>query len=242
MIIAEVLSYFYDGCIFISTNIKNYYVNRYKISKYILVPPLADSGSMTVEKAPIYNTGECFNIGLCGQIDINKEDLRIVLIAIKILKRAKYRIALNMYGPVTNKNMLIEIIEKYDLSEWVVLHGNIEYNHLYAQIKQNHLMLLYRMRNRQNKYGMPTKMADYLNCGIPILTNDVSDIGCYINDNINGFILKDGSVLKLVEKMKYIIDNYNDISMNIINASKDALNGLKYEMHANVIRRFILKI
>lgn len=61
-----------------------------------------------------------------------------------------------------------------------------------------------RPDRRSSHAGFPTKLAESLAAGTPVITNNTGDIGLYLKDGENGFLLKDGtqkSVKDVLDKL-----------------------------------------
>ena len=68
--------------------------------------------------------------------------------------------------------------------------GRISHEKTIEQIRQSDFFVFIRPVNRVSQFGFPTKLAEAFSCGVPTITNETSDIGLYIQNKKNGFLLQ----------------------------------------------------
>ncbi len=64
--------------------------------------------------------------------------------------------------------------------------------------------ILLRNKNRTSMAGFPTKIAESITLGTPVITNDTSDICTYVKDGVDGYILDISDFLSAEEKLTQI--------------------------------------
>jgi len=69
-------------------------------------------------------------------------------------------------------------------------------------IKKADFSIFFRINNRVNNAGFPTKVAESLGCGTPVITTPTSNISDYIKNGLNGFISKKCSKESIYEEVK----------------------------------------
>ena len=62
-----------------------------------------------------------------------------------------------------------------------------------------------RPRRRSSDAGFPTKLAESMAVGTPVITNDTGDVGLYIKDGENGYLLSEGTADELTAVLKEIL-------------------------------------
>ena len=67
---------------------------------------------------------------------------------------------------------------------------------------------------RYTKAGFPTKVTESLAYGTPVITNLTSDLGKYIKDGINGFVVKEGTGKELKLIIERVINAERSIKIN----------------------------
>lgn len=75
------------------------------------------------------------------------------------------------------------------LGESVVFLGKLSHPQAVAVLKSADFSVFVRTRNRVSEVGFPTKFAEAVTCGVPVLTNDTSDIALYLDDGVNGILI-----------------------------------------------------
>jgi glycosyltransferase involved in cell wall biosynthesis len=75
------------------------------------------------------------------------------------------------------------------LGKKVVFLGRLPHQQAVAILKSADLSVFVRRRNRVSTVGFPTKFAEAITCGVPVLTNDTSDIALYLEDGVNGILM-----------------------------------------------------
>ena len=84
------------------------------------------------------------------------------------------------------------------------------------EFNKYHLLILPRTLNKRTRYGLSTKLSEYLVSGTPVLVTDVSDNALIIKDNYNGFIIPPGSPEVMTRKLTEIIESYNSIVHSVV--------------------------
>jgi glycosyltransferase involved in cell wall biosynthesis len=212
----------YDGVVVISTNLEKYFARRAK--KIIRVPILCDTTKIRENPPVIQSDKEIFRICFAGFIDCAKEGFDILFEALYQVN-LKNPVELCLYGdlPEVERQRLNQLTDIFMLKERVFYNGHIDPDILLDEFKKYNLMILPRPLTAQTKYGFSTKLSEYLISGVPVLVTDVSDNALYIKDNYNGFIISPGSISGMANKIREIIENYNDNSSIIVeNAIKTA--------------------
>jgi hypothetical protein len=146
--------------------------------------------------------------------------LTIELINEFVNNRNYDNIFLNIYGfgNETEKNVLINLIDKYDLNEFVKLNGSVEYQKVPDILNEaDFLISLYKSTNVTN----PLLEAVYLN--VPIISiEDVNLLSIINNDNNrNTFLFKeDESEMKLIND---IADFISKVNINKIRSKREEI-------------------
>lgn len=221
---------FYDGIIVISEALEKYFAHRAR--KMIRVPILCDSDEIDEEfSGPVYNE-RLFKICFAGYIKIDKEGFDILFDALCNINKEK-AVSLYLYGILEKEDYqrLTQLTLQFGLSDKVHYMGNIEQGMLVREMRKYHLLILPRPLTRRTKFGLSTKLADYLVSGIPVLVTDVSDNAQIIVDNQNGFIIPPGSSKLLTEKISEIINTYGSRASDVVkNAQRTARERLDYRL------------
>lgn len=220
----------YDGITVISVALENYFVKRAR--RLIRIPILCNSDDLTTGRATKTYEGGTFKICFAGYIKIEKEGFDILIESLSKVNRAK-PVELYLYGIMEDADgiQLKNLAGRYGFTGNVFYRGNVDPDMLRYEFLKYHLLILPRSLNRRTRYGLSTKLADYMVSGTPVLVTDVSDNGLLIQDGYNGFIIPPGSAEIMSEKIFEIIRLYNSIAHEVVkNAHKTVREQLDYKL------------
>lgn len=229
--LSEIQVLFYDGIVVISTNLENYFSKKAK--RIMRVPILCDLTKKREEKPVIQFDNTVFRICFAGYIKCDKEGFDILFEALYKVN-IKKNVELYLYGILCeeDRDILDHLAEIFMLKRKIYYMGNIDPDDLLREFSKYHLLILPRPLIRQTTYGFSTKLSEYLISGVPVLVTDVSDNSIYIKDKHNGFIIPPGSLSAMVDKLMWIMENYNDYSSAIVeNAYRTALEKFDYKLY-----------
>lgn len=194
-----------DGIIAISRLIEQHF-SKY-VTNVVRIPSIFD-----VINTPYNETTANQRIRLmyAGNPGRSKEPLSNVLLALYALeKEERNRFLLSIFG--VSKDQIEENLGEVkhllaELSDCVTIEGKVPHNTVLEEYRRSDFSVFLRPQRRSSHAGFPTKLAESMMSGTPVITNDTGDIGLYLNDNENGFLLKDNGPESLKETLKTIID------------------------------------
>lgn len=76
-----------------------------------------------------------------------------------------------------------------ELNTCVFIHGRIPQVNIQDILINADFQIFLRPQRRSSNFGFPTKLGESMAVGTPIITNDTSDIGLYVKNGENGFLL-----------------------------------------------------
>lgn len=175
-----------DGLIVISSFLQEYYSSRLPI---VLLPPLVDSSeqkwfSSAASKADVTT------LVYAGKPSRTKERLDLIVEAVVSLPR-NINVRLDIVG-VTDK----EFSDIYDLdvgsNPRVVFHGRLSHSDALEIVKAADYSIIIRDDNLVTRAGFPTKFAESVTCGTPVICNKNSDLCLWINKYGCGHMVEEG--------------------------------------------------
>lgn len=127
-----------------------------------------------------------------------------------------------------------------DLHNNIIFLGRISQDLVPAYYKKADFMVLFREPNRKNMAGFPTKIAESITAGVPILTNPTSDIDKYIKNGVNGYILNsydNDSIVSCIENsiLKLKEEELQCMKKNTIESSKS----FEWQSYKTMFRNFL---
>ncbi|MEI7661398.1 MAG: glycosyltransferase [Bacteroidota bacterium] len=228
--------------IVISTFLNKHYGLK---SNTIILPPLVDSSDM---KWLRFNNAA--NL-------INKDDNAIKIIyagtpgkkdALDTMIKAIINLlntGINMYFYIVGMTMdnymyspLFDLIIKYERNiRFLGRHSQEVIPSIYKKVD---FSILIREDTIKSQAGFPTKLVESMMAGIPVIINLTSDIGDYIVDGENGFIIGDSSEKTLTKHLFDIASISDEKLQNMKNqAKKCGLDKFDYHNYIEKTKRFI---
>ncbi|OWV14369.1 glycosyltransferase [Fibrobacter sp. UWB5] len=231
-----------DGVIAISRFLEKHFTEYGK--KTIRMPSVLD-----VSKIPCRLTStsdNCVRFVFSGGLGNGKDSLAEFMIALNNVKgKLSRKIELNIYGP-TKTAVLNQLGKKayvaHELDDIVCYHGRIPQNEIPLRLLENDFGIILRPQRESSNAGFPTKLAEYMSAGLPVLANDTGDIGLYLNST-NGCLLENKSVKK-IEQAVLAIDSMSKEKLSDMRkaARKTAEENFDYHIYAPLLRDFLQNI
>lgn len=183
-----------DGVISISRLLDDYY--KEKGISSIKIPSILDVKNTGFE---IEKKDGPIKLVYTGNASNSKELIEPILSA---LNDDKYRNAFvfDIYG-LSDKQLLKKINNKKELiSKNINAHGFIKQELIENKIMNADYQIFIRPYRNSSNAGFPTKLCESMSVGTPAICNDTGDIGLYLEDGRNGFIVE-GTTSKDVMKV-----------------------------------------
>lgn len=182
-----------NGIIAISRYLEDYYATTTSV---VRIPPLTDIDEKKWNVEIDKNNNTELKIIYAGSPGYNKDKLNKIIEGISNcnFERLKFTIIgiteeqfLNYYPEEK------EILEK--VGDHIIFTGRISHDLVIQKLKESDYTLFFRENTRLTKAGFPTKFAESITCGIPVITNNSSDLAEYITEGRNGFMLSTDNFL-----------------------------------------------
>ena len=149
------------------------------------------------------------------------------------------KIVLDIYG--ANENQVLENIKNdfkllSEIKEFVYIHGRIPQFEIPNKVKEADFTIFIRPNRKSSNAGFPTKFAESLAVGTPVITNLTGDIGLYLRDGENGLVVSDDSEDQLKNTFNKIIEmKAGDLSKMRKIARKTAEQYFDFREYTNII-------
>jgi glycosyltransferase involved in cell wall biosynthesis len=152
---------------------------------------------------------------------MSKDYLHYVVEAFANVKQLGYEFEFKIVG-ITLQQLLEAFpnIENkiYILGNSIQFLGRLPHHKTILEICQSDFFVFLRPNNRVSRFGFPTKLAEAFSCGVPTITNKTSDIGLYLLNGNNGFLLQHPDI----QELYYAIIQALSISENRLLRMKNA--------------------
>lgn len=212
----ERINFRLDGVICISTYLENYYKN----TNTILVPPLVDVEENKWEE--VNNVSQENNQPItfvyAGQLGGEKDRLvKVIEILLELKNKHNYHFIFKIIG--MTKSTYLKYYDLKELDNSIKFYGRLSHIETLKEVKKSDFVLFFREKNRINMAGFPTKFVEAITCGIPVVTNNTSDLKFYIEEDVNGYFLGD-TTENVSEKFELILNldknKLSDLKSNIL--------------------------
>ena len=154
------------------------------------------------------------NITFAGSLGKGKENLRPMLTAAEKVNENSKKIHLHIYG--ANEKQVLQNIGNDTLlldksKAFASFYGRIPQNEVEEKIRKADFTFFMRPSRRSSDAGFPTKLAESMSVGTPVITNDTGDIKEIIRNGVNGFVVNDET--ELIDVLQEIV-SMDELSRN----------------------------
>jgi len=227
-----------DGAIAISKYLESY-CSKHGI-KTIRIPVTVDTKTVHFDlNYETRKTQEGIRLIYAG-VPGNKDLIDIVILATLELVRIGYNVTLYIVGSV---NMELNDRVKFLGSNYIFFTGYLSKVKLIEYYKMADYSVFIRPMKRSTMAGFPTKFVESLNFGIPVITNTTSDIGDYLVDRYNGYIIEDITVQSVIDTIIKVFNNH--VKEGLIlrkNSRNTAISNFDFRNYSFALKKFLTNI
>ncbi|KQQ68399.1 glycosyltransferase [Acinetobacter sp. Leaf130] len=219
-----------DGIITISSSLSEVFNKK----KTVVIPPL-----VAIEmNEPLISESNMLSLIYAGNIG-NKDSLYEIIQVVDQLS-IDNEIKLDIFGPSE-----VELKLKYNIQELpasIRIHGKVKQEEINSFIAKADFTIFTRPDIHCNRYGFPSKFVESLSLGVPVATNLTSDIGLYLRDGHNGFIIEDNSkqaIETVIRKMLMLsLGQKKAMKVNAVRTAEEELSSKSILIRKNVSEFF----
>lgn len=120
----------------------------------------------------------------------------------------KYPIHLSIVGEVNAPDQsayydqMVQYVKKAGLQENVTLYQNFKREQIFEQYRKSDLFVLPSTRERAS-----ISQLEAMSCSLPVICSDTNGAACQIEEGINGYLFRDGSLESLTEKIESAVQD-----------------------------------
>lgn len=197
-----------DGVIVISRYLYDYYKDDTNV---ILVPPTVDLKNLKFcRKRELESSDEITRLVYAGSTGLaaTKDRLDYIIKEVNLLPN----IRLDIVGQTKEQFQAI-FGNKVDIADNIVFHGRVSHTEAVRFVCESDFQMLIRENTLKNTAGFPTKLVESMSCCTPLIATLTSNIGDYLQDGVNGFIVSDEHPLDEVLKKAASLSSAAKIKM-----------------------------
>lgn len=221
-----------DAIISISTNLEDVF----KKNITVRIPPLVS----TQIQSPCLNKSDNGALSLIYAGNIGNKDSLFEIIQVVEKLSLTHNIKLDIFGPSEAELKLKYNVQSF--SEKIQIHGKVKQEDINSVISKADFTIFTRPDTHCNRYGFPSKFVESLSLGVPVVTNLTSDIGLYLKDEYNGFIVDNCSkeaIEACVQKMlRLSVEQKNEMKRNAIKVAEDSFSSKSTFLRTSVSEFF----
>ncbi|MEZ9917149.1 glycosyltransferase [Vibrio breoganii] len=225
-----------DGVICISSFLKNYYHS--KGVKTVFIPPTTDV-AVTYQSRREHERH--VNLIYAGSPDGSKDKLDTIVTVINEMINDGFLFKLKVIG-LTEE----QFISKYLWPENVIIDSSIEFigrvssEEAINYVSQSDFSILIRDQKKSSNAGFSTKFVESLSVGTPVIANLTGDIGKYLVDGNNGFIIDEQTTKEIKNTLKRVVKlNSEALSLISESALKTARDNFHYKRYSSSLDTFL---
>lgn len=228
-----------DGIISISRLFEEHYLKQGV--KVIRIPTILDIKNILprFEK----KDDKIINIAFAGSLGKGKENILPMIKAVERINKIKERIHLHFYGP-TKKQIEENVGSNINLlKNYIHIYGRIPQEEVENKVRNADFTFIIRPNRRSSDAGFPTKLAESMAVGTPVIANDTGDIDLYIENKKNGFLLKEDLENQLFEYLQGILQmDKNELKEMRKEARKTAEENFDFRNYEEKVKKFLLEV
>lgn len=172
-----------DGIIAISSYLAEYYKNT--VSSIVVVPPLIDLQNEKYIFDGEKPVNDCTTLLFSGNPAVVKESLGDVVKSLGKLTDLNFK--LKILG--VDYKRFTEIYGNIPVCEKIEFFGSVSHEEALKKVWESDYALVVRPETRVTLAGFPTKFAEAISLGTPVIATNTSDLSEYLQDGKNGFIV-----------------------------------------------------
>ncbi|MHC1696764.1 MAG: glycosyltransferase [Geobacteraceae bacterium] len=175
-----------------------------------------------------------------GALD-EKEGLEYILEAFAAVSKSDGQVCLAITGAPEQhrKKLFLELAKSLNIEERLLFTGFLSSDQLTWAYQNAIALLCCRASTPFANFGFPTKLAEYLSSGRPVITNEVGDMLRYLKDGENAFFARPEDSVSIAGQMTRILDSPDLASHVGINGRKTAADCFDYKNFVRPVDEFL---
>lgn len=223
----------------ISTFLKDYYSQNHSI----VIPATCDGSEEKWGRSANAAIPSFDGITLIYAGDSSRKDLlSVVISAVQRLRAESANIRFLIFG--TTKDSFVQNNQDCKacdcLDDNIIFLGRVPQDDIPSYYKAADFMVLLREHTRKSEAGFPTKFAEAITSGTPVIANITSDLGNYLEDGVNGFVVPNPTEQSIYDVLREKVIPLSREQVNIMKGNTQQMKTrLDYRTFVEPMRDFL---
>ncbi|TKJ33545.1 MAG: hypothetical protein CEE38_20520 [Planctomycetes bacterium B3_Pla] len=232
----------FDGLLVISHPLQEFFASRIrKTAQLLLVPPIVDPAEFSMKRD---DTDE-LTIVYCGTLTQKKDGVLTLIRAFREVCNKYDNLRLYVVGCGSGNNDEEEsrqLAREFRIEDRIIFAGYITRERLRRLVCDASVLALAKPTGLQADYCFPSKIAEYLATGNPVIVTDTGEISRYLKDGVNAFVTRPDDTAAFAEKLQFVLSN-PDLAREVGKRGREvALGAFDYRIQAKRIMSFIKEL
>lgn len=227
-----------DGMIVCSYALRDYY-SQFCNKPISIIPLVYEEGFIKHKEKNDNHT-----IVYCGDMGGGKDGVDILIRSFALFNKSIPGYKLFLIGGASNQSFvdnLKALSQELGINDSVVFTGWVDRKDLPDYLEESSLLVLARPANKQAEGGIPSKLAEYLSTGRPVLVTNVGELHKYFTHSVDIFFATPGSIEDFSEKMISVFTHY-DKSCIVGKKGQEAVRQFEKNQQSSVLIDYLNSI
>lgn len=201
----HIISHFIEKRVLMTNALKLFYNEIYSLPSHIMCSILDSDRFVNLSK----NESDSEYLCYMGNMQLAKDNVDNIINAFSIIAKKYPKLTLRLYGtPSENDRRIIEqCIDNSGCKKQILFMGRADYEEVPTILYNAKILVTSQPDTKRAQGGFPTKMAEYMMSGVPMIVTDVGEISQYVQDGVNTFMVPPDSPELYAQKLMYVLDH-----------------------------------
>lgn len=229
---------FLDGRILMTRNLQKFYDKRAGEKPTFILNSIIDEKRFeSVSRQPVEQKYICY----MGNMQLAKDNVDNIIRAFSIISSSYPDYHLWLFGTPSEKDRKIieDVIAETDMQDKVLIKGRIDYDQVPQVLANASILVTSQPVTTRAEGGFPTKMAEYMMSGTPMIVTDVGEICNYVTDGENAFVVEPCNPEAYANKIRYIFSSSEIAEKVAQRANIDAMTNFSSKITLKQLIEFL---
>lgn len=198
----------YDGLLVMTNCLKEFFLSKgFSSDRLVLIPQTVDFTRFSNLDSRQHKSSK--HLTYIGSFDQGKDGVMSLIRAFKLVLEDNPDLLLNIAGSGSKEDFEKIKFEIYSLGleGCVKLLGSVSADSIPELLSSSRLLLSCRPDSIQARYGFPTKIAEYLASGKPVVTTAYGDLKHVLTDGKNAFVATSSNISDFAAKIAQALED-----------------------------------